>query len=103
LAGVRRAVLAFLADYGILDAGSDIMNQPIYSKQAEKAIDGMDAPTKARIKDGINRIPAGDIKKLKGYVSTFRLRIGDWRVLFEMTESGVIVKAILPRGEAYKK
>jgi mRNA interferase RelE/StbE len=88
---------------GILNAGCDIMNQPIYSKQAEKAINGMDAATRARIKDGINKIPAGDIKKLKGYAATFRLRIGDWRILFEMTESGVTVKAILPRGEAYKK
>ncbi len=62
----------------------------------------MDAQTRARIKDGVNKIPAGDIKKLKGYAATFRLRIGDWRILYEITENGITVKAILPRGDAYK-
>ena len=75
----------------------------IYSKQAVKALERMDAPTKTRIRDGISKLPDGDIKKLKGYATSFRLRIGDWRILFEMTMKEIKVDAILPRGEAYKK
>jgi len=37
-----------------------------YSKQAVKAINGMDSRTKQRMKTAIESIPAGDIRPLKG-------------------------------------
>ena len=77
--------------------------KPIYSKQAAKALSGMDKLTKQRIKQGITGIPKGDIKKLKGYSAAFRLRIGDYRIIFEMSSTELFIHAILPRGEAYKK
>ena len=49
---------------------------PVYSKQAAKAIDGMDKPTKKRIREGIEGIPEGDIKRLQGQSETYRLRVG---------------------------
>lgn len=56
-----------------------------YSKQAVKAIHGMDKPTKDRIKQGIEGIPEGDIKPLQGYSDgRRRLRIGKYRVLFQI-------------------
>ena len=42
---------------------------------------------------------AGDLKKLKGR-SEYRLRHGDWRVLFEI-ENGIIVLRVLHRRNAY--
>ena len=53
-----------------------------YAKQAVKAIKRMDSATKQRIRQGIHGIPAGDIKKLRGHTELYRLRIGDWRILF---------------------
>ena len=79
-----------------------------YAKQAVKAIKGMDATTKKRIRQAINGIPAGNIKKLQGPYQTsqpelYRLRIGDWRVLFAYPEADtVLIERISPRGEAYK-
>ncbi|MCL2634642.1 MAG: type II toxin-antitoxin system RelE/ParE family toxin [Oscillospiraceae bacterium] len=74
-----------------------------YSKQAVKALGRIDSTTKQRIKTAIEKLPVGDIKSLKGYISSYRLRVGDWRVLFEMSIEEIKIDAILPRGEAYKK
>jgi len=73
-----------------------------YCKQAQKAIERLDIPTKQRIRKGINNLPAGDVKRLKGHTSLYRLRIGDWRILFTMLASDIIVEDVLPRGDAYK-
>jgi len=74
-----------------------------YSKQAVKAINGMDKPTKQRIKSAIENLPAGDIKSLKGSKGSFRLRVGDWRILFSYPAQNIIlIEKIAPRGEVYK-
>jgi mRNA interferase RelE/StbE len=41
------------------------------------------------------------VKKLSG-TKTMRLRVGDFRVIFEETETEVIVSDIRPRGSIYK-
>jgi mRNA interferase RelE/StbE len=49
-------------------------------------------------------IPNGDLKKLKGMNELYRLRVGDYRVLFEKydDELKIIVVDIGNRGEIYK-
>ena len=43
-----------------------------------------------------------DLKKLKGYENQYRLRVGRYRVLFDLqVERTVIVYAVLPRKQAY--
>ncbi len=73
-----------------------------YKKQAVKYINACDRTTKLRIKDGIEKLTFGDVKKLKRYQSEFRLRIGDLRVLFTLENDRIIINDIKPRGEAYK-
>lgn len=73
-----------------------------YSKQAQKSIKRLDSPTKQRIRQGIDDLPDGDIKSLKGYTDLYRLRVGDWRVLFNMTSEEIFIEDVLPRGDAYK-
>ena len=74
----------------------------VLEKDAQKHIKEKDKPTRQRIKDAIMKLPAGDIKKLRGG-SEFRLRIGDYRVLFRIEDDIIIIRDVLPRGEAYKK
>ena len=75
-----------------------------YTKQAVKQISWFDKPTKMRLKEAIEKIPQGDIKRLQGVKPiTFRLRVGDLRVLFEMTSQKITILNILPRGEAYNR
>ena len=76
---------------------------PIYSKQAAKYINGLNATSQQRIRQGISKIPDGDIKPLKGMPGNYRLRIGDWRVLFDYADGNIVrIKKISPRGQAYK-
>ncbi len=44
---------------------------------------------------------AGDVKRLKNLVPNYRLRVGDWRVLFEIESDRIIVHEIKHRSEAY--
>jgi len=74
----------------------------IYTKKAMKNIKSLDIRVKDRVKEGIEKIPFGDIKKLQGYSNLYRLRIGDYRVIYEIWDDEIIIDAVLPRGEAYK-
>jgi len=44
----------------------------------------------------------GDIKKLTNYTPEFRLRAGDYRVLFELIENKIIIYRIKHRKDVYK-
>ena len=74
-----------------------------YSKKAVKAINSMDRPTKTRIRTAIDGIPAGDIKPLQGTDGSYRLRVGDWRIIFSRpNEETILIEKIAPRGQVYK-
>ena len=74
-----------------------------YAKAAVKVINGIDKPTKQRIKSAIEKIPNGDIKPLQGSKGTYRLRVGGWRILFSYPAQDIIlIEKIGPRGEIYK-
>jgi len=45
---------------------------------------------------------AGDVKKLTGFTPEFRLRVGDYRVLFEVEGAQVVVYRVRHRKDAYK-
>lgn len=49
------------------------MPNVIYTKKARKSIKSLDIRVKDRVKDGIEKIPFGDIKKLQGYSNLYRL------------------------------
>ena len=72
-----------------------------YAHAAVKVINGMDRPTKQR--SGIEKLPQGDIKPYKGSPGTYRLRVGDWRILFSYPEDDtILIEKIGPRGGVYK-
>lgn len=74
-----------------------------YSKNSVKYINSADKPTKKRLKDAIEKIPFGDIKKLQGVDNEYRLRVGDLRVLFSLEDDIIYIDNIIPRGQAYKR
>ncbi len=82
------------------------MKKVTFSPIAKKQFLDLDKSIQIRIKSGILKLgnipPQGDIKKLKGRDKQFRLRIGNWRVIFRDIETGIEILAILPRGQAYK-
>lgn len=72
-----------------------------YSKQAIKFLNKQDKPTKIRIVNAINNLPEGDVKKLQGQ-DGYRLRVGDYRILFDYTGKIIYIDKIGNRGQIYK-
>ncbi len=81
----------------------------IIHKQAKKKLQALSSNIRARIAEHIyilgqdpedNRL---DIKKLRG-VSGFRLRIGQWRIIFERNDilKIISIEKIGTRGDIYK-
>lgn len=75
----------------------------VFSKPAVKYINSVDKPTKQRLKTAIEGLPLGDVKKLQCLQNDYRLRVGDFRVLFSIQGDIITIKDILPRGQAYKR
>lgn len=72
-----------------------------YSKQAVKFLKKQDKPTVVRIINAINALPAGDVKKLQGQ-SGYRLRVGDFRIIFDKNGDILYIEKINNRGQVYK-
>lgn len=61
-----------------------------------------DKPTQKRIVTAISKLPLeGDIKKLQG-VEGYRLRVGNFRVLFDVNSVIIDIIDIGNRGQIYK-
>lgn len=73
-----------------------------YSKQAEKFLKKQDAQTRNRILNAIHSLPAGDVKKLQGR-DGYRLRIGNYRVIFDRYGNVLYIERIDNRGQIYKE
>ncbi len=72
-----------------------------YSKQAIKFLKKQDKPTRKRIVTAINLLPAGDVKNLQGR-NSYRLRVGDYRVIFDIHGNILYIEKIGNRGQVYK-
>lgn len=76
-------------------------------KKAAKSLNKLPKPIVKRILDKISELednpkPAGS-KKLQGY-ELYRLRVGDWRVIYSIEEKVllILVVSIKSRGKVYK-
>ncbi len=74
-----------------------------YSRQAIKFIKKLNEPIKSRIKVGIKKLPTGDIKPLKGSNNLYRLRIGDYRIIFCKVGNIIQIDKIQKRNDVYKR
>lgn len=72
-----------------------------YSKQAVKFLKRQNETTQRRIIDAINRLPDGDVLKLQGRTG-YRLRVGNFRILFDKSGNIIYIAEIDSRGQIYK-
>ena len=73
-----------------------------YSKQAVKFLKRQERKAQERIKAAIMNLPAGDVKKMRNQ-PYYRLRVGDFRVVFDHNGIVIMIVKIDNRGEVYKK
>lgn len=81
--------------------------QVAYRKEALRALRRMPANEARRVMQKIDQLAAfpeqlpPQVKRLKGRPG-FRLRVGDWRVIFDDNGNVLDVLAIGPRGSVYE-
>lgn len=76
----------------------------IYSKDFNKNYKKLDAKTKECVQSAIQKIPNIDYIMLKGnnIPPLFRIRVGKYRILFEMNDTTIYILKIDSRGDIYK-
>lgn len=74
-----------------------------YSKQAYKYLAKLDRTRFNQIINAINKIEYGerDIKKMRGIDNLYRLRTGDYRILFTKEYDIIKIEKIGARGDVY--
>jgi mRNA interferase RelE/StbE len=76
-----------------------------FKPKAVKDIEGLPSRIQARILARIGELSndlKGDVKRLTNFTPEYRLRIGDYRVLFEVEEETVIIYRVRHRSEEYR-
>lgn len=75
------------------------------NKHSYKFILKQDKTQQARILNAVNRLPdSGDIKPMQGCSGVYRLRVGDYRILYTVDHDAmtVYVVGMGNRGQIYK-
>ena len=72
-----------------------------YSKQAVKRLSKQNKIVQKRIIDAINKLPSGDVRKLQGRTG-YRLRVGNFRIIFSASGNILYIEEINNRGQIYK-
>ena len=78
----------------------------LLSNQAEKALDKIQSKQQDKIIEAMQGLlfepPRGDIKKLRGKINEYRLRVGNYRVIFSYISENISILDIGVRGGIYK-
>ena len=76
-----------------------------FESKVAKDVKRIDKNTLRRVLDKIDLLTdnlAGDIKHLTNYYPEYRLRVGDYRVLFEVEDDTIVVYRIKHRRDVYR-
>lgn len=76
-----------------------------FKPKAVKDIERMSPRVQSQILMGIEKISndlKGDVKRLTRFTPEYRLRIGEYRVLFEIEKKKIIIYRVRHRREAYR-
>ena len=73
--------------------------------QAFKDLSKVPKPDQKKILQKISKLESGvtgDVKKLTKFNPEYRLRVGNYRILFDIDEDQIIIYRILHRKDAYQ-
>lgn len=69
-----------------------------YDPRAEKELAKLDKPIARRLLDAIDRLAEtpnpNNSKPLKGFTGIWRLRVGDYRVIYEIRDSELVILVV---------
>ncbi len=76
-----------------------------FKPRAAKDIERLSLRTRPQIIKSIEAMSVdlkGDVKRLTNFTPEYRLRVGDYRVLFEIENENIVVYRVRHRREAYR-
>lgn len=76
-----------------------------FKPKALKDLDSLQPDISRRVVEKVSRLRnnlEGDVKRLTNFTPEYRLRVGDYRVLFELEGKRIIVYRVVHRREAYR-
>jgi len=76
-----------------------------FKPKAIKEVDSLQPKDAQRIVERIRRLQnnlAGDVKRLTNFTPEYRLRVGDFRVLFALAGNQITVYRVVNRRDAYR-
>lgn len=74
--------------------------------RARKDLGRLDPAVRRRVIDAVGRLSEDQIgvRRLEGYEPPlFRIRVGDWRILFSIEAGVATIQRVLPRDKAYRQ
>ncbi|HUL19956.1 MAG TPA: type II toxin-antitoxin system RelE/ParE family toxin [Thermodesulfobacteriota bacterium] len=79
----------------------DIQFKPRTVRDIERLPSRIQAQVLARIEEMRNDL-RGDVKRLTNFTPEYRLRVGDYRALFEVEKETIVIYRIRHRREVYR-
>ena len=75
-----------------------------FTATAEKSLKRLPRGNQIRLRDAIDSLPAGDVKKLRDRRNELRLRVGDFRVVFtaDFKTAEIMIIEIFHRRKGYR-
>lgn len=75
------------------------------NKKSQKFIKSQQPKQQERLLKAIYKLPDGDVKALSGFKDVYRLRVGDYRVIYELHNDVllILIVNIGNRGQIYNK
>lgn len=76
-----------------------------YTKQSDAELLALPAKIQRQIRAKIARLQpgfSGDVKKLQAVDNIYRLRSGNFRILFELEGANIVIRTIRDRKDAYE-
>ena len=79
------------------------MKEFIFKRPAKKFLKKQNKETVLKITNAIYHLPYGDVRKLAGYENYYRLRVGNYRLIFDNQNNIYMIEDIGNRGDIYKQ
>lgn len=74
-------------------------------KKPQKFIKSQPPKQQERLLKAISKLPDGDVKALSGFMDVYRLRVGDYRVIYEIRNDILLITVVNigNRGQIYNR
>jgi len=79
----------------------------VLTRRARKDLDALDPPVRARILEKLGDLQddplRGATRLTDARLGTYRIRVGDWRIIFDLDDDTVVVLRIGHRRQIYSR